>query len=130
MLTELSVSVLLINKKSINCLLSLCYQVLNLFLALLINAFGSDQLDKHKESAKESNRIGLAIKRLKHLFCCCCPFVKKNTINPSKNGFEMPDPLVVSTIPEEDGEGEGKGGIADLSLSLSLSSSSSLSLTL
>ncbi|KAL8589095.1 hypothetical protein ACOMHN_017258 [Nucella lapillus] len=56
--------------------------VLNLFLALLINAFATDTLDKHKESAKEADKIGQALQRLKHVFCCCCPFVKKNAINP------------------------------------------------
>ena len=81
--------------------------MLNLFLALLINAFGSDEIDKHKESASESNRIGLAIERLKHMFCCCCPFIK-NKVKPSKDSNDSPDSLI--SIPEDDKEKEENKG--------------------
>ncbi|XP_076443937.1 sodium channel protein 1 brain-like [Babylonia areolata] len=72
------------------------FLVLNLFLALLINAFATDTIDKHKESAKEANKLGHAFQRLKEIFCCCCPFVKKNTINPTKvkSTSDSPDPLI------------------------------------
>ncbi|XP_033633746.1 sodium channel protein 1 brain-like isoform X2 [Asterias rubens] len=59
--------------------------ILNLFLALLINAFASDSLKKKDE---EENRIGLAIAKLKRfaifIFCCCC----KEFRRPSKIGVE------------------------------------------
>ena len=94
--------------------------MLNLFLALLINAFATDTIHKHKESAKEANKLGQAFQRLKEVFCCCCPFVKKNTINPTKaktDQSDSPDPLISSTIPEEEGEGDGKGtGVLCLSV--------------
>ncbi|XP_076465332.1 sodium channel protein 1 brain-like [Babylonia areolata] len=58
--------------------------VLNLFLALLINAFATDTLDKHKESAKEADKMGQAFQRLKQVLCCCCPFAKKtNAVIPA-----------------------------------------------
>ncbi|KAL8611742.1 hypothetical protein ACOMHN_065367 [Nucella lapillus] len=84
--------------------------VLNLFLALLINAFATDTIDKHKESVKEANKLGQAFQRIKDLCCCCCSFGKKNTINPTKikSSSDSPDPLINSIIPEEEGEGEEK----------------------
>ena len=83
--------------------------MLNLFLALLINAFATDTIDKHKDEIADSNRLGQAVERLKNIFCCCCPFVKKNTVNPSKGKTsDSPDPLINSIIPEEE-ETDGKG---------------------
>ena len=78
---------------------------------MLINAFATDTIDKHKESFKDENKLGLAIQRLKDVCCCCCPFTKKNTINPTKekSSRDSPDLLITSTIPEEEGEGEEKG---------------------
>ena len=77
----------------------------------MINAFATDTIDKHKESFKDENRLGMAIQRLKEVCCCCCPFTKKNTINPTKekSSRDSPDLLITSTIPEEEGEGEEKG---------------------
>ncbi|XP_060572053.1 sodium channel protein 1 brain-like isoform X2 [Ruditapes philippinarum] len=50
--------------------------VLNLFLALLLNAFASDTLRDAKES-EEDTKLKIAFKRLFDL-CCCC-FKKKNS---------------------------------------------------
>lgn len=58
--------------------LILSVQVLNLFLALLLNAFASDSIDKHRETSAEKSKLMDGIYRLKHLLCCCFPFCKKN----------------------------------------------------
>ena len=48
-------------------------QVLNLFLALLLNAFASDTLDQKKDEAGDESKLVLAFDKLKRWFCCCCP---------------------------------------------------------
>ncbi|XP_052794035.1 sodium channel protein 1 brain-like isoform X3 [Mya arenaria] len=53
--------------------------VLNLFLALLLNAFASDTLREAKESSDENDKLKLAFSRLYNLFCCCLK--KKNGAN-------------------------------------------------
>ncbi len=59
--------------------------MLNLFLALLLNAFATDSIRKHKETNQEEPRLKLAWERIKGL-CCCC-FVKNiNAIEPNKPG--------------------------------------------
>ncbi|KAK7492680.1 hypothetical protein BaRGS_00016159, partial [Batillaria attramentaria] len=82
--------------------------VLNLFLALLLNAFASGTIDKHKEE-NEASKIKLAIERIKHLCCCCIPFAKKNTVKPTKDKPNEPDPLINTVIPELDEEGDATG---------------------
>ena len=57
--------------------------MLNLFLALLINAFASDTIDKHKHSVKDANRLAIAFKRL-WLVLCSCALSDTNTVKPSK----------------------------------------------
>ncbi|XP_035829755.1 sodium channel protein 1 brain [Aplysia californica] len=47
--------------------------VLNLFLALLLNAFASDSLDKQRESSVERSKFLQGFDRLRQLCCCCCP---------------------------------------------------------
>lgn len=65
-------------------------QVLNLFLALLLNAFASDTLRDAKES-QEDTKLKIAFKRLFDL-CCCC-FKKKtsdvNSITPDREDEEL-----------------------------------------
>ena len=63
------------------------FQVLNLFLALLLNAFASDSLRKAKEDS-EDNKLKLAFKRLYDLCCGCCPCFKKpvNAVDPNDGG--------------------------------------------
>lgn len=53
-------------------------QVLNLFLALLLNAFASDTLRDMKEG-EEENKLKIAFNRIYDL-CCCC-FAKKSSAN-------------------------------------------------
>ncbi|KAJ8304693.1 hypothetical protein KUTeg_018276 [Tegillarca granosa] len=53
--------------------------VLNLFLALLLNAFAGDNLEKSKPTENEENKLLLAFVRLKNIFCCCCKRKKKQT---------------------------------------------------
>lgn len=56
-----------------NCndkILPLLFQVLNLFLALLINAFASDNL-KANSDKEEDNKMLAAVRRIKELCCCC-----------------------------------------------------------
>ncbi|XP_041373843.1 sodium channel protein 1 brain-like [Gigantopelta aegis] len=52
--------------------------VLNLFLALLLNAFATDTLGKNKDT-KEANKFFIAWQRIKNL--CCCKTVQ-NTVKP------------------------------------------------
>ncbi|XP_046574320.1 sodium channel protein 1 brain-like [Haliotis rubra] len=59
--------------------------VLNLFLALLLNAFATDSIRKHKETNQEESRLKLAWQRIKGL-CCCCLGKNINSIEPKKNG--------------------------------------------
>ena len=64
-------------------------QVLNLFLALLLNAFASDTLRDMKESDDE-NKLKIAFARIYDL-CCCC-FSKKssaNAISPDEDDEEI-----------------------------------------
>lgn len=60
--------------------------MLNLFLALLLNAFASDTLrGGGKEEDDENNKLVLAFKRLKEMFCCCLNRKKRgaaNTVSP------------------------------------------------
>ncbi|XP_056021116.1 sodium channel protein 1 brain-like isoform X8 [Ostrea edulis] len=49
--------------------------VLNLFLALLLNAFGSESLKK-SDNDDEDDKLSLAFVRLKEICCCCCNFKK------------------------------------------------------
>ncbi|KAK3600469.1 hypothetical protein CHS0354_013028 [Potamilus streckersoni] len=46
--------------------------ILNLFLALLLNAFESDTLRKAKEDNNDDNKLKLAFYRIRDLCCCCC----------------------------------------------------------
>lgn len=66
-------------------------QVLNLFLALLLNAFASDTLREAKES-QEDTKLKIAFKRLFDL-CCCCFKKKKNSdvnsITPTPEDGEL-----------------------------------------
>ncbi|XP_053406003.1 sodium channel protein 1 brain-like isoform X3 [Mercenaria mercenaria] len=64
--------------------------VLNLFLALLLNAFASDTLRDAKES-QEDTKLKIAFKRLYDLFCCC---LKKknsdvNSVTPDREDEEL-----------------------------------------
>ncbi|XP_048254003.1 sodium channel protein 1 brain-like isoform X4 [Haliotis rufescens] len=59
--------------------------VLNLFLALLLNAFATDSIRKHKETNQEESRLKLAWERIRGL-CCCCLGKNINAIEPKKNG--------------------------------------------
>ncbi|CAG5115373.1 unnamed protein product, partial [Candidula unifasciata] len=52
--------------------------VLNLFLALLLNAFASDSIDKHRESGAEKSKLMDGLYRLKQLICCCFPCCSSN----------------------------------------------------
>ncbi|KAH9489938.1 hypothetical protein Btru_038304 [Bulinus truncatus] len=56
------------------------FVVLNLFLALLLNAFASDSLDKHRDSSTERSKLMEGFERLKQLLCCCfsCPNARKS----------------------------------------------------
>ncbi|ESO94539.1 hypothetical protein LOTGIDRAFT_118343 [Lottia gigantea] len=64
------------------------FMVLNLFLALLLNAFATDSLNKHKESNKDdTSRFKLAFHRIKHLCCCCLPG-NSNVVKPDERGEE------------------------------------------
>ncbi|XP_025077550.1 sodium channel protein 1 brain-like isoform X2 [Pomacea canaliculata] len=56
--------------------------VLNLFLALLLNAFATDSIKKHTESNQELSKIKLAFEKIKKLCCCCCKRINKNAVNP------------------------------------------------
>ncbi|VDI64608.1 Hypothetical predicted protein [Mytilus galloprovincialis] len=62
--------------------------VLNLFLALLINAFASDNL-KANSDKEEDNKMLAAVRRIKEL-CCCCLSKKvapnESAIEEDKNG--------------------------------------------
>ena len=58
-------------------------QVLNLFLALLLNAFASDSLDKQKDSSMERSKLLQGFDRLRQIFCCCCPKLS-GKVEPSK----------------------------------------------
>ncbi|BFZ01527.1 hypothetical protein BsWGS_04567 [Bradybaena similaris] len=46
--------------------------VLNLFLALLLNAFASDSLDRHRDSSDERSKLSDGWQRLKQLLFCRC----------------------------------------------------------
>ena len=64
--------------------------MLNLFLALLLNAFASDSLRKAKEDS-EDNKLKLAFRRIYDL-CCCCLKKKNATVNsvvPNEEGEEV-----------------------------------------
>ncbi|XP_062583302.1 sodium channel protein 1 brain-like isoform X2 [Saccostrea cucullata] len=50
--------------------------VLNLFLALLLNAFGSESL-KGSDDNEEDDKLALAFGRIKQFCCCCCNRFKK-----------------------------------------------------
>jgi hypothetical protein len=54
--------------------------VLNLFLALLINAFASDNLKSAGEK-EEENKMKMAFLRIKEL-CCCCLSKKGRSVGP------------------------------------------------
>ncbi|PVD19442.1 hypothetical protein C0Q70_19931 [Pomacea canaliculata] len=56
--------------------------VLNLFLALLLNAFATDSIKKHTESNQELSKIKLAFEKIKKLCCCCRKRINKNAVNP------------------------------------------------
>ncbi|KAI8789145.1 sodium channel protein 1 brain-like isoform X1 [Biomphalaria glabrata] len=64
------------------------FVVLNLFLALLLNAFASDSLDKHRDSSTERSKLMEGFERLRQLLCCCfsCPNGK---VTPSSNTKEL-----------------------------------------
>lgn len=64
--------------------------MLNLFLALLINAFASDNLKSAKDN-DEDNKMILAFRRIKELFCCCLS--KKSSVKPDEldEGMELSD---------------------------------------
>ncbi|KAL4228300.1 hypothetical protein ACF0H5_013731 [Mactra antiquata] len=64
--------------------------VLNLFLALLLNAFASDTLREAKES-QEDTKLKIAFKRLFDLCCCCFKRKKKdvNSVTPTPEDGEL-----------------------------------------
>ncbi|XP_069138424.1 sodium channel protein 1 brain-like isoform X2 [Argopecten irradians] len=55
--------------------------VLNLFLALLLNAFASDTLDQ--EPSDEDNRLKLAFTRIRELCCCCIKPKRSASVGPN-----------------------------------------------
>ncbi|XP_060073623.1 sodium channel protein 1 brain-like [Ylistrum balloti] len=55
--------------------------VLNLFLALLLNAFASDTLDQ--EPNDEDNRLKLAIAKIRKMCCCCLKPKRSASVGPN-----------------------------------------------
>lgn len=71
--------------------LSLICQILNLFLALLLNSFASDSLKKEEEES----RLGMAFAKLKRAFfavccfcCCCLPRRFRNKVGDSSQSVQ------------------------------------------
>nr|UIX25865.1 voltage-gated sodium channel alpha subunit [Lymnaea stagnalis] len=78
--------------------------VLNLFLALLLNAFASDSLDKHRESSTERSKLMEGFDRLQQLFCCCftCPNGKVGPAgNTTQNASQGEADAVIASKDEE-----------------------------
>jgi hypothetical protein len=76
--------------------------VLNLFLALLINAFASDNLKSAGEK-EEENKMKMAFLRIKEL-CCCCLSKKGRSVGPNEEGAE--EGMELADIESINGDGK------------------------
>lgn len=84
------------------CCFSL-WQVLNLFLALLLNAFGSESL-KGGDTDAEDDKLALAFAKIKNLCCCCCSKFRKKTARTASVGpDEMDEEKQIGMTDLEDG---------------------------
>ena len=98
------------------------YQVLNLFLALMLNSFATDSISKNKEELQDSSKMKQGWKKLKGLFKSNRP-----TVNPSEGqGSAAPEkkkPSIADIIEElkrqkeEQKRREEAGGNVDFSTS-------------
>ncbi|XP_065944600.1 sodium channel protein 1 brain isoform X9 [Magallana gigas] len=64
--------------------------VLNLFLALLLNAFGSESL-KGGDTDAEDDKLALAFAKIRNLCCCCCSKFRKKTARTASVGPDEMD---------------------------------------
>ena len=85
------------------CLTCTSLQVLNLFLALLLNAFGSESL-KGGNTDEEEDKLALAFVRIKNLCCCCCSRFKKTPRTASVGPDEMDEEKQIGMTDLEDGK--------------------------
>lgn len=79
------------------------WQVLNLFLALLLNAFGSESL-KGGDTDAEDDKLALAFTKIKNMCCCCCSKFRKKTARTASVGpDEMDEEKQIGMTDLEDG---------------------------
>lgn len=58
------------------------FKVLNLFLAMLLNAFASDVLRKNS-SEEGGSALGGILRKMKAVFCGCCTRNRTGSVGPS-----------------------------------------------
>ncbi|XP_021360506.1 sodium channel protein 1 brain-like isoform X2 [Mizuhopecten yessoensis] len=80
--------------------------VLNLFLALLLNAFASDTLDQ--EPNDEDNRLKLAITRIKNLCCCCLKPKRSASVGPNDKEEDGEASTTDKDSKDKDAKNKGK----------------------
>ena len=86
------------------------FQVLNLFLALLLNAFAGDNLDKQKEDTQDTKKLKLGIQKLRAIICCCFPKLS-GKVEPTKDENENSSESNAESKPPDGANTEGTGTI-------------------
>ncbi|GFR71119.1 sodium channel protein [Elysia marginata] len=90
--------------------------VLNLFLALLLNAFASDSLDKQRETSVERSKLMEGFERLYQLLCCCLPR-NRGKVEPSDANYNaasddvenVDPPIKATTVQGKDNAVKSEG---------------------